>query len=71
MRKTFSAAERQQITSAYAAGEKLEVIAARFGCDMTYPRVLARRAKLPGRRVVARGDYRPQAHVAQPGRAAR
>ena len=31
------------IVSAYVSGEKLTVIAARFGCDQSYPTILARR----------------------------
>jgi len=39
------------ILSAYVAGDKLTVIAARFGCDQSYPSILARR-----RGVAARSD---------------
>lgn len=34
---------KSEILSAYVAGDKLTVIAARFGCDQSYPTILARR----------------------------
>lgn len=41
--------ERQAIVDAYAGGEKLDAIAAEFGCCRHYPRVLASRRGQPAR----------------------
>lgn len=41
--------ERMRILGAYLVGEKIDVIAARFGVDRAYPAKLARQYRCPRR----------------------
>lgn len=46
----FTKAEKDAILDAYAEGESAGVIAARFGCDPSYPGLLTRRRGMAGRK---------------------